>query len=59
MTYDVPFLIEYLTAFATLLPGDLILTGSPGGSGPLTAGDLVDVDIDGIGTLTNHVGPTT
>jgi 2-keto-4-pentenoate hydratase/2-oxohepta-3-ene-1,7-dioic acid hydratase in catechol pathway len=33
MTYDIPFLIEYLSGFATLNPGDLILIGSPGGSG--------------------------
>jgi 2-keto-4-pentenoate hydratase/2-oxohepta-3-ene-1,7-dioic acid hydratase in catechol pathway len=55
MTYEIPFLIEYLTGFATLEPGDLILTGSPGGSGPLNAGDIVDITIDGIGTLTTGV----
>lgn len=55
MTYDIPFLIEYLSGFATLNPGDLILTGSPGGTEPLQAGDQVDVEIEGIGTLTNHV----
>jgi 2-keto-4-pentenoate hydratase/2-oxohepta-3-ene-1,7-dioic acid hydratase in catechol pathway len=55
MTYDIPFLVEYLTAFATLYPGDLILTGSPGGTEPLHDGDQVDIEIDGIGTLTNSV----
>jgi 2-keto-4-pentenoate hydratase/2-oxohepta-3-ene-1,7-dioic acid hydratase in catechol pathway len=55
MTYDVPFLIEYLTGFATLHPGDLILTGSPGGTEPLHPGDRIDIEIDGIGTLTNGV----
>jgi 2-keto-4-pentenoate hydratase/2-oxohepta-3-ene-1,7-dioic acid hydratase in catechol pathway len=55
MTYDVPFLIEYLSAFATLSPGDLILTGSPGGSGALRPDDRIDIHIDGIGTLTNFV----
>ena len=55
MTYDIPFLIEYLTGFATLCPGDLILTGSPGGTEPLNHGDQVDIEIDGIGTLTNSV----
>ena len=55
MTFDVPFLIEYLTGFATLHPGDLILTGSPGGTEPLPPGDRIDIDIDGIGTLTNSV----
>ena len=44
MTFDVPFLIEYLTGFATLHPGDLILTGSPGGTEPLHPGDRIDID---------------
>ena len=55
MTYDIPFLIEYLSAFATLLPGDLILTGSPGGTEALHPGDRIDVHVEGIGTLTNGV----
>ena len=55
MTYGIPFLIEYLTGFATLYPGDLILTGSPGGTEPLHPGDQIDIEIDGIGTLTNGV----
>jgi 2-keto-4-pentenoate hydratase/2-oxohepta-3-ene-1,7-dioic acid hydratase in catechol pathway len=55
MTYPVPFLIEYLSAFATLLPGDLILTGSPAGTTPIHDGDHVAIAIDGIGTLTNRV----
>ena len=55
MTYGIPFLIEYLTGFATLNPGDLILTGSPGGTEPLHPGDRIDIEIDGIGTLTNGV----
>jgi 2-keto-4-pentenoate hydratase/2-oxohepta-3-ene-1,7-dioic acid hydratase in catechol pathway len=55
MTYDIPFLIEYLTEFATLYPGDLILTGSPGGTEPLHPGDQIEIEIDGIGTLVNGV----
>lgn len=55
MTYDIRFLIQYLSGFATLLPGDLILTGSPGGTEPLHHGDRIDIEIDGIGTLTNGV----
>lgn len=55
MTYDIPFVIEYLSGFATLHPGDLILTGSPGGTQPLHPGDRIDIEIDGIGTLTNYV----
>jgi len=39
----------------TLLPGDVILTGTPAGVGPMSVGDLVSVSIEGIGTLTNRV----
>lgn len=59
MTYPVPFLIEYLSGFATLLPGDLILTGSPGGTKPIRPGDRVDIEVDGIGMLTNRVARWT
>lgn len=55
MTYDIGFVIEYLTGFATLEPGDLVLTGSPGGSARLARGDAVHITIDGIGTLTTGV----
>jgi 2-keto-4-pentenoate hydratase/2-oxohepta-3-ene-1,7-dioic acid hydratase in catechol pathway len=39
----------------TLMPGDLISTGTPSGVGPLTAGDTVEIEIEGIGTLSNPV----
>lgn len=55
MTYGIPFLIEYLSGFATLLPGDLILTGSPGGTAPLQPADRIEIEIEGIGTLVNGV----
>lgn len=55
MVYPIPQLIEYISAFTTLLPGDVILTGTPAGVGPLVAGQQVSVEIDGIGTLTNPV----
>ena len=48
-------LIEYVTTFMTLLPGDVILTGTPEGVGPLSAGDLVEVEVDGVGPLANPV----
>lgn len=48
-------LIEHITSFMTLLPGDVILTGTPAGVGEIHPGDEVSVDIAGIGTLTNPV----
>ena len=55
MVYAIPDLIAYVSAFTTLLPGDVILTGTPAGVGPILAGQRVSVEIDGIGTLTNPV----
>ena len=48
-------LIEYITTFMTLLPGDVLLTGTPEGVGKLEAGDVVEVEVDGVGTLRNPV----
>lgn len=48
-------LIEYISAVMTLLPGDLILTGTPAGVGPLAAGDEVEVEVEGVGVLRNAV----
>ena len=39
----------------TLLPGDIVLTGTPSGVGPMRAGDVVEVRIEGVGSLINHV----
>ncbi len=55
MVFDVPTIVAYVTSFMTLLPGDVILTGTPAGVGPLHPGDLVSVTIEGIGTLSNRV----
>ena len=55
MVHDVPALVAYVSSCMTLLPGDVILTGTPAGVGPLVAGDSVSVGITGIGTLTNPV----
>ncbi len=55
MVFGVAELIEYISAFATLLPGDVILTGTPSGVGKVEPGDVMEVEIDGIGTLSNAV----
>jgi 2-keto-4-pentenoate hydratase/2-oxohepta-3-ene-1,7-dioic acid hydratase in catechol pathway len=55
LLWDVPSLIAYISAVMTLLPGDVLLTGTPEGVGPLTDGDEVSVTIETIGTLTNRV----
>ena len=55
MVFSVPDVIAYVSSFMTLLPGDVILTGTPEGVGPMSVGDSVSVTIEGIGTLTNQV----
>ncbi len=55
MLNDIPALIEYVTSFTTLLPGDLILTGTPAGVGLVQPGDEISIEIGGVGTLSNPV----
>ena len=55
LMHDVTALITYVSAVMTLLPGDVLLTGTPAGVGPLKEGDEVSVSIENIGTLTNGV----
>ncbi len=57
MIFDVPSLVAYVTSVMTLLPGDVILTGTPEGVGPMNPGDEVEVSIQGIGNLSNKVAP--
>jgi len=55
MVFSPAFLLAYVSRMMTLLPGDLILTGTPAGVGPLAAGDVVEVEIEGIGILLSPV----
>ncbi len=55
LIFPIPTLIETITAFMTLEPGDVIATGTPSGVGRLAPGDIVEVTIEGIGTLRNPV----
>ena len=55
LIFDVPTLIAHVTSVMTLLPGDVILTGTPEGVGPMTVGDEVEISVAGIGSLTNKV----
>jgi len=55
MVFGVAEILEYITAFTTLLPGDVILTGTPSGVGPVEPGDVMEIEVDGIGSLINLV----
>ena len=55
LAYKVPELVSYISRIMTLFAGDVIATGTPAGIGPLTSGDVVEVEIEGIGVLLNRV----
>jgi len=55
MHFPIPFLLAYISGIMTLEPGDLVATGTPAGVGPLQDGDVVEVEIPGVGILSNPV----
>jgi 2-keto-4-pentenoate hydratase/2-oxohepta-3-ene-1,7-dioic acid hydratase in catechol pathway len=55
VVFDVPQIVAFVSSVMTLLPGDVILTGTPAGVGPINDGDRVEVEIEGIGVLMNPV----
>jgi 2-keto-4-pentenoate hydratase/2-oxohepta-3-ene-1,7-dioic acid hydratase in catechol pathway len=55
MVFDIPTLLSFMSHVMTLVPGDVILTGTPDGVGPIVNGDTVTISIDGIGELVNPV----
>lgn len=55
MIHDVFELVSFVSNVMTLLPGDVVLTGTPAGVGPMVSGDVVEIRIKGIGSLVNHV----
>ena len=56
MVFSIPQLIVYISSVMTLMPGDLILTGTPAGVSKIVDGDEIEIEIEGIGKLSNHVG---
>ena len=55
MAFSIPALIAYISAVMTLEPGDVIATGTPAGVGPLAPGDVVEVEVPGVGKISNPV----
>jgi 2-keto-4-pentenoate hydratase/2-oxohepta-3-ene-1,7-dioic acid hydratase in catechol pathway len=58
MIFTIPEVVAYISSYTTLLPGDVILTGTPSGVGPMLPGQVVSIEVEGIGTLTNPVAAT-
>jgi 2-keto-4-pentenoate hydratase/2-oxohepta-3-ene-1,7-dioic acid hydratase in catechol pathway len=59
LIFPADFVVSYVSRFVTLLPGDVIYTGTPGTTKPMTAGDLIEVEVEGVGTLRNRVARPT
>ncbi len=55
MIFKIPEIIEFLSKYVTLDPGDIVSTGTPSGVGPILPGDILEATIENIGTLTNKV----
>ena len=55
MVFSIPAILSYISGIMTLLPGDLVATGTPAGVGPLAPGDIVEVEVTGVGVLRNPV----
>ena len=55
LAFNVPYLVSFISQVMTLLPGDLIATGTPSGVGPMKPGDKIEVRVEGIGSLINQV----
>jgi 2-keto-4-pentenoate hydratase/2-oxohepta-3-ene-1,7-dioic acid hydratase in catechol pathway len=55
LIFDIPTLIEEITTYVTLEPGDVVATGTPDGVGPLSDGDTIEIEVEGVGTLRNTV----
>ncbi|MDD4013680.1 MAG: fumarylacetoacetate hydrolase family protein, partial [Candidatus Omnitrophica bacterium] len=55
LIFDVPYLVSFISSIMTLLPGDVIATGTPPGVGPMLPGEEVTVEVEGIGELVNRV----
>jgi 2-keto-4-pentenoate hydratase/2-oxohepta-3-ene-1,7-dioic acid hydratase in catechol pathway len=55
LVFSVPFLVSFISRIMTLLPGDVIATGTPSGVGPMQPGDVIEIRVEGIGALRNRL----
>jgi 2-keto-4-pentenoate hydratase/2-oxohepta-3-ene-1,7-dioic acid hydratase in catechol pathway len=55
LLHPVPALISFISHIMTLEPGDVIATGTPAGVGPVVPGDIVEIEVTGVGVLVNHI----
>jgi 2-keto-4-pentenoate hydratase/2-oxohepta-3-ene-1,7-dioic acid hydratase in catechol pathway len=58
LIYDIPTIVSYVSQFVTLLPGDIIFTGTPGQTKAMAAGDTIEIEVEGVGVLRNRIANT-
>lgn len=58
MVFDTPAIVSWISQYMTLVPGDVIYTGTPGTTGPMKPGDTVEIELEGVGVLRNPVAAT-
>jgi len=58
LIYDISTIVSYVSQFVTLLPGDIIFTGTPGQTKPMSSGDLIEIEVEGVGVLQNRIART-
>jgi 4-hydroxyphenylacetate 3-hydroxylase N terminal/Fumarylacetoacetate (FAA) hydrolase family len=58
MTFDIPYIMAHLSRHITFLPGDVVLSGTPANSRPMSQGDVVEVEVTGVGRVSNTVQET-
>jgi 2-keto-4-pentenoate hydratase/2-oxohepta-3-ene-1,7-dioic acid hydratase in catechol pathway len=59
LIFPIDLIVSYITRFITLLPGDLIYTGTPGTTKPMAPGDIIEIEIEGVGVLRNRIARAT
>jgi 2-keto-4-pentenoate hydratase/2-oxohepta-3-ene-1,7-dioic acid hydratase in catechol pathway len=55
LIFSIPYLVSFISQVMTLSPGDIIMTGTPEGVGPMQAGDTIEIRVEGIGSLVNRI----
>jgi 2-keto-4-pentenoate hydratase/2-oxohepta-3-ene-1,7-dioic acid hydratase in catechol pathway len=55
LIFGIPELVSYISQVITLMPGDVVATGTPAGIGPMKSGDTIEIKVEGIGTLRNTI----
>ena len=59
LIFPVPLIVSYVSRFVTLVPGDIIYTGTPGNTKAMAPGDVIEIEVEGVGVLRNRIARAT